>query len=368
MSWTLARYVSRRFLGALLFACVAVYGLIFVVNLIELLRRSAGEDVSFDQLLGMALLQTPGIALGALPFVVLLSALGAFSRLSRASELVVMRAAGVSAWAAAAPAAALAALLGVASFTVLNPVAAATTARFETLDAKHLKGRESRLSISAEGLWLRQGAGEGQSVIRAAAADATATRLQDVTVFLFDEGDALSGRIDARAAILEPGFWRLESGLRRDVAADMSLDPQAARRFETWRLPTELTADRILDSFAPPEEIAFWSLPGFIRTLEEAGFSADRHRLHWQAQLASPLLYLAMAVVGAAFAMRPARLGGLGAMALASVAAALGFYFVTDVARAIAASGALPPALAAWGPPGAALLFATGAMLRQEEV
>ncbi len=387
MSWTLSRYVAGRFLGAVGAACVVVFALIVLLNAIELLRRSSGEEIAFPDILAMALLQSPAIALTALPFVVMLASLACFARLARSSEIVVTRAAGVSAWALVAPPMALAVALGALGTTLLNPFAAASTERYRTLEARHFSGRASRLSISPEGLWLRDGGAQGQVVIHARAADPRATQLFDVTIHLFAREDELTGRIDAASARLVEGAWALRDGASHAIdpapdapqaqtagaadatgaASDGALDAALPERFDRLDIPTELTSAQILDSFAAPEQISFWALPAFIRTLEASGFSAQRHRTHWHGQLAAPLLFGAMALIGAAFSMRHARLGGLGGMALAAAISGLGFYFLADLAKALAASGAIPAALGAWGPPAAAALFAAALLLHLED-
>ena len=82
---------------------------------------------------------------------------------------------------------------------------------------------------------------------------------------------------------------------------------------------TDLTVERIQDSFAAPQTISFWDLPGFIGLLEDSGFASNRHRMHWHSLLASPVVFIAMVLIGAAFSMRHARFGGLGIMALGCV-------------------------------------------------
>ena len=58
-----------------------------------------------------------------LPFVVLVGTMIALTRLNRRSELIAIRASGISAWRFVAPTAVVAALIGIASTTLLNPVA-----------------------------------------------------------------------------------------------------------------------------------------------------------------------------------------------------------------------------------------------------
>ena len=184
MNWTLNRYVASRFLKALLGSVLIVSALIFIASLVELLRRSAGRT-DFVDLAVMAAFQTPGIALQATPFVVLLASMASFAQLARSSELVVARAAGVSGWGLVAPVMVAATLTGIATFMVFDPVAAAMTQRFGILEARHFDGRGSRLSVSSDGLWLRQGDQFEQIVILARESNSTATELTRVTLFRF---------------------------------------------------------------------------------------------------------------------------------------------------------------------------------------
>jgi lipopolysaccharide export system permease protein len=366
MSPTLSRYIAARFLTTLLGAAAIVYALTVLIGLLELLRRNDGGEADFLQLLSIAALTGPKIALMALPFTAMLASLASFARMARASELIVTRAAGVSAWSIIAPAAAVATAIGVLGFSGLNPLAAATAMRAETLKDRLWSGGQT-FSISGEGLWLRQPHGAGQIVIYARGADASASMVRDVTFFVYEGANVISARIDAARATLAPGLWRLEDATRRDLdpGADAPLAPPET--FDALTLDTNLTPAQILESFSPPETISFWSLPEFIRALEAAGFAADRHRLHWHAQLAQPLLLGAMVMIGAAFSMRHARQGGLGAMALWAVVTGFAFYFITDVSKTLGANGQVAPALAAWAPPAAAALFAAGLLLHLED-
>lgn len=376
MSWTLSRYIALRFLWISAAAFLAVLALVVIVDLVELMAKNSDGNASFASLVGMAFLHAPSITITAAPFTMLLASMTCFAWLARRSELVVTRAAGVSVWAVLTPALVMAALLGVLVFAVYNPVASAFASRFASLEERYFGRSSSQLSVGADALWLRQGDETGQTVIRADRASGDVQRLWDVTVFAFDEADRLSRRIEARSAVLAERHWQLY-GAREwrflDAGATAATDADAARR-ETVaevlgeaRLPTDLTPERIQDSFAQPRTISFWKLPAFIETLESSGFSSVRHRLHWHALLAVPVIFCAMVLVGAAFSMRHARFGGLGAMALGCVMAGFGYFFLSDLAMALGASGSVPVMVAAWAPPSAAVLLAVGLLLHVED-
>ena len=113
---TLARYFSLRFLIAMLAMFAICCVLIFFVDFIEMLRRAGmyDSDVSGFLLAWMTLLRLPSFSELTLPFAVLIGTVGIFLMLSRSSELIVVRAAGVSVWQFMLPAMIVAFLLGIA--------------------------------------------------------------------------------------------------------------------------------------------------------------------------------------------------------------------------------------------------------------
>ncbi|MBL9046641.1 MAG: LptF/LptG family permease, partial [Tabrizicola sp.] len=132
-------------------------------------------------------------------------------------------------------------------------------------------------------------------------------------------------------------------------------------------LASDLTAERIRDSFGSPSTIAFWDLPDYIDDLERAGFSSQAHRLWFHMELAQPLLLAAMVLVAAGFTMRHVRSGGTGRMVLFAMLAGFGIFFLRNFAQAMGNSGQIPILLAAWSPPAIALLMSLGFLLHLED-
>jgi len=133
------------------------------------------------------------------------------------------------------------------------------------------------------------------------------------------------------------------------------------------RLETDLTSSQIAESFAPPRAVSIWNLPKFIKRLEKSGFSAVRHRQFFQSEIASPLLFVAMTMIGAAFTMRPARFGRTGIMVLLAVLSGFSLYFFKDVLDSFGSAGVLPIEFAVWTPPVAAIMLSLGLLLHLED-
>ena len=138
-------------------------------------------------------------------------------------------------------------------------------------------------------------------------------------------------------------------------------------RADEIHLATTLTPRKIEESFASPDTMSFWDLPGFIELLEQSGFPAQRHRLHFNVLLARPFLLCAMVLVAATFSLRMQRRGGATLMIVGGVASGFLLYFVSDIVFALGLSTKIPVTLAAWTPTGVSLIFGTSMLLHLED-
>ena len=358
-------YIARRFLRALGIVAAVFVGILLPIDLADQLRR-IGPDQGLGPVFELALLSLPGMLYEMIPLFVLLATLLLFLGLSRSSELVVVRAAGRSALRSATAPVLVAVLFGAAAVAVLNPIVAATEAQLDLRTARY-RGAEARtVSISDQGLWLRQGSASAQTVIRAGATNSDGTHLFDATFFRFDAAGNLTSRVSARQARLADGAWEL-TGAQRWPLAGVG-NPQAAMQTrDSLSLPSTLTREQIRDSFGKPETVPIYELPAFIAQLDQAGFAALNHRVWLQMELSAPLMLAAMVLIGAGFTMRHTRFGKTGVMVLAAILLGFGVFFIRSFAQVLGETGQLPVALVAWTPPVAAILLALGLLLHTED-
>jgi lipopolysaccharide export system permease protein len=248
---------------------------------------------------------------------------------------------------------------------VFNPLVAATSKAYDRLAAQ--RGQEgSLLSLSEDGLWMRQGNAAGQSVIKATRSDPGGTTLQGVTVITFNPEGTPTQRIEATSAQLLPGEWVLH-GAKRWSLTDANPEQTALATAVEMRLPTDLTQDRLRDGFGDPSSVAFWALPSYIKALERAGFSARSYQVWMQMELALPVLLAAMVLIAAGFTMRHARFGKTGQMVLLALLGGFLIFFLRNFAQVLGQNGQIPILLAAWSPPIAATFLALGLLLHLED-
>jgi lipopolysaccharide export system permease protein len=349
----LERYVLARTLGGVGSALAVITAVILLVQFVDLSRQvGVRAEVGPGELFWLTLLRSPSLIQILLPFVFLFGVIAAFVGLNRKSELVAMRAAGVSAWRFIGPAGLAAFVAGVLTVVALNPLAAALNARFELERARMM---ESYLPGAPKDVWLRQGDETNQIVIHASARDMVdgVVRLRGVSLFVYqknrDGRPEFKRRLEASEARLMPGFWQL-SDVREATAGENSVHS------DSLSIRSSLDAEAAMERFASPDAIAFWRLPAAIRLTEQAGFSASGYKLRFHQLLATPILFAAMAVLAAAFSLRLARLGGLAGLAGAGVALGFVVFFFNEFAGALAKGDIIPLYAAAWAPPVVALL------------
>ena len=359
------RYVLAQQAVALLVALGVIAALVMLIDFVEV-SRGVGSDVDLSgaRIFGLVLLKSPTVVIQMLPFVFLFGTLGAFVALNRRSELVAMRAAGLSAWRFVLPAAGGAFVIGILVVTAFGPLASAGDGLFQ-------RERE-RLSSQAAGprpegpqpIWLREGDDTRQMIIRAERQDRAQGRLIGVSFFVYANAEdgrrVFSERLDADSASLRAGKWHLVNAVGARIG-------QQRVRYAILDLPSSLADDEAFARFARPQATPFWSLPNQIRRVEAAGFSTTAYRLRLQQLLATPFLLAAMSMLAAAFSLRLMRLGDLSRMIALAVVLGFGFFFVNQAASAFGSAEVIPPFLAAWLPPLVTLLAAVTLLLYTED-
>lgn len=358
-------YFARKYL--VYFSSVLAIFLIFIsmIDFLEHLRRY-GDDTDVTNVMMLATLNVPDTAYEVMPLVMILSSVWMFIAFARSSELVVARSVGRSALQFLMAPGLVGLALGVATVFFFNPIVAASQKTYDLKKQELAKGGGSVLSIGAEGLWLRQGDTEKQTVIRASTANSDGTTLFDVTMIELDNTQGPARRIHAASAILGDGYWQLEQVQIWPIQAGQN--PQdRLEQYDKFQLPSSLTRDQIRDRFGAPSSISIWDLPAFIATLQNAGFSAQRYEVWFHMELARPLFLFVMVLVGASFSMRHTRFGGTGISILMAVLLGFGLYYLRNFAQIFGNTGQLPALIAAWTPPLVGLLLSLGIILHTED-
>ena len=347
-------YMAKLFL-ARTFAILAM--LVLILQTLDLLGESgkilAVSGNTNSDVLSYLSMRAPQIIAKMLPFSVLLGTLLTFTTLSQNSEVVAMKAAGLSAHQILAPLIISSLIVAATSFVFNDAVVAPATANLKAWQEVEYSDVPPDTGVK-NNVWVR----EGQDIIRAG--EVIKNGLRDVTVYLRNE-NVLSEVISADSAVYVNGSWLLKNVKIFDVATITE------KRIDALAVGKGIDPERFQYVKVDGEALAFVPLYRAIQELKASGRrTGSLEGLLWH-KISGPLSALLMPLLAAVAAFGLARSGALFLRAV--IGMALGFiYFVADnFALAMGNLGAYPPLIAAWGPFLLFFLIGETVLVRTEE-
>jgi lipopolysaccharide export system permease protein len=361
LTGTLGRYFGKRFFSSVVGSFLGVVVLAAMIDYVELMRRGADWPNATPWLLAkISMYRVPALTERIMPFSVLVGTMSCYLNLSRRLELVIARAAGVSAWQFVTPAVLGALLFGAIATAIYNPISATLQERSKRLEAEVVGEVPSALQESTSGFWVRQKSTDGAAIINAKSSREQGATLGTVSVYTFDATGHFQQRIEARSAALKDGYWQLD-----DVRIYQAGKPLLIE--DSHQLSTNLTLEQVRESFATPETVPFWQLPTYITMADLAGLRAAGYRLQFDQLLARPFQLAAMVLLACAVSLRFFRFGGVQKMVLSGVSAGFLLFVLSKITEDMSKSELMSPIAAAWTPVLVGGLTGFVALLFQED-
>ena len=355
---TLSRYFFRRYIFTFATYCLAILFVILLVDFNESARRISGAE-NYSVAIGLLIscLRVPTILQAVIPFVVLIASIATLLQLNRKYELVVTRAAGVSAWQFLAPMILANLLIGALSITAVNTFAATALQMAEDIVVERNLGVRQSANTAP---WMRQRTDSGDTVLGARATSEGGTKLSGATFFLFDKDQRIKERLEAENAVLGDGVWILTN-----VKKIRGSEP--VERLDTVTVPTNLKAEFVGESLTSPDTVPFFQLSGKIATAKSFGLSATSYEMKFHSLVAQPALLAAMTLIAAMVSLKFVRFGQSLTVLLGGIVAGFVLYVVSELIQAFADAGTIPPVVAAWIPVLVASALGTTVLLHKED-
>ncbi len=358
-SRTLTLYLAKLFFARIV-AMLAV--LVMVLMMLDLLSNS-GKILAADgngqaELWTYVTLRVPQLIARFLPYSVLLATIISLVALNQNSEVIAMKAAGLSAHQVLAPLLLTAALVSIASFAFNERVVTRASATLDAWDAADFGPIPKDSGVKAN-VYLA----DGTNILTAntITGSGTAMTMAGVTWYRRNADDILIEQIRAdRATFASPG-WAMTKATRFDVeTADTDTLGRAV-------VGQGITPAQIELQTINPDGQSFWKLSQSISDYEAAGRQTSELRGKWWHKLAGPLSAFLMPLLGAVAAFGLARSGQLFVRAIIGMALGFAYFVVDNAALAMGNFGGYPPFLAAWAPFFLFLLIGETVLVRTEE-
>ena len=345
----LDEYVVREFLGTFLLVLSGFVMLMLVFTFFELMGDILRNHIAIT-LVGEYLLNlTPFMLYQITPLAVLIAVLVTFGVLNRNSEIIAMKACGISLYRLVIPIVSIAALLAVSLFLFDQFYLPQANRRQEALH-NIIKGRPPQTVLHPEQNWIfgEPRAGEAGRIFYYQFFDSKSNEFANISIFEFDPATfALSRRIFAARATwdAETGAWSFTNGWQRDISAANVTEYRPFQKTgfaEIHEAPGYFTKENL-----QAQEMNFGQLDEYINDLRQSGFDTMRLSVELWHKLAYPLMTVIMAMLAIPFALMMGRRSSLTGVATA-IGVTLVYIVINDLFEGLGNVNYLPALMAAW--------------------
>jgi LPS export ABC transporter permease LptG/LPS export ABC transporter permease LptF len=343
-------YIVREFVGLFALVLAGFVLLMIVFTFFDLLGDVLRNHIALA-IVGEYLLNlTPSMLYQIAPLAVLIAVLVTFSALNRNSEIIAMKATGISLYRLVIPIVSIAMSLAVCLFLFDQFYLPQANRRQESL-RNIIKGRPPQTFLHPEEQWIfgpKAAPGEPGCIFYYEFFDADNNEFANLSVFEFEPTTfELTRRIFAKRAAWDEDSrtWRFQNGWERDIKGG---NVTAYRTFLETSFPEmHATPDYFKKEDLESQEMNFGQLDRYIRDLRQSGFDTKRLSVALWHKLSYPLIAVVMAVLAIPFALSMGRRGSITGVAVA-IGVALAYWVVDGLFGAMGNVNYLPASMAAW--------------------
>jgi lipopolysaccharide export system permease protein len=349
----LDKYIFTQSLIGLAIALGSICVSIVLVDLVEQLRVISGvKSAGFTTALYFSLIRVPGLVEQTTPITILIAALLTYTGLSRRSEIIAMRAAGISAWRFLAPLGALAILLGLCVIFIIGPASAKLNKLYEFKRDNLLSQLQITNTIDKSVVsFLNISTKNQQLVLIGTPLNNKNSNYKNATILEYQkDGTNFIRRIDSA---------NISISANKIIANECLISNAGVANQRINLIEYEIMPESRNSSTIEASSLPLWELPKAAQKAKISGGSPQKYWLRFYKLLAMPLTMLSMALFAGIMSVGLDRSGGKVKSVFIALAVGLLMYFGNDFAALLASNGKLPVAIAALCPP----LFVLGATL-----
>jgi LPS export ABC transporter permease LptG/LPS export ABC transporter permease LptF len=346
-------YIAKLYLRILAMTTIGILGLFYISTFMDLSDKLFKGQASAGMIVEFLFWSTPQYLQYIIALAILLAALVTIGVLTKNSELIVMRACGISIYRTALPMVAFALGGSAALFAMEESVLGAANQRADQLNHVIRTG-QPQVSNVLNRKWL---VGSNGEVYHYQYYDARNRELNSLTVFEFDPAthDLKSRTFVQRATYApingpkgEESLWKLDLGWRRDFDPKVETSDHPFKRVENTTARFE-PADYFVTEAREPELMTFNQLRAYIRELSASGYNVLRQQVGLHRKIAFPLVTLVMTLIAVPFAVTTGRRGAMYGIGV-GIVLALVYWTMLSIFAAFGEGGLISPMLAAWAP------------------
>lgn len=361
-SLLISKYIAKKYIGwfTTLTLCAAV--LVTLIDGAELVRQSSADDTAMPQLISkMALLHLPFLISKLTPFITLFTTFIVLWRFNASNQLIALRAVGLSIRQILSPIILLVFCIGVIDASLLNPLTALCTQKYEKIKAYEFYGKKEHIIVSESGMWVRHANQYPPIILKCTGMNMRSNQLNNAMFLLYDEANEFTARLHAKTVqfdtnntlTLKDGWYVSKDGI--------------IQQFQSYSLKNDLDISTIQENQPKPETFSLWDLPKHINWLKSSGLKFQEYIVYQHSLMSQIVLMIAMVLLAGAFSFFPIRQLKFKKVITTGLTIGFGLYIIKDISNSLGSTSMIHPIVAAWIPSIIGLFFGVSLVFYQEE-
>jgi lipopolysaccharide export system permease protein len=350
----LSRYILRQFLGPFLLSIFAFSVIILIIQVFDELHYVMQQKPGFWVTLEYYLLKIPGLLLEIIPIAVLMAVLFSLGNLGKQSELIAMRAGGVSIFKVAGPLVFCGVLVFFSTILfdeIVTPWSDHLSRQIRINDIE----RRPQVHVTSKSNISQMGT--DNQMVHIGNFDGTTNTMTDIIIMSFGNGIQLKSRIDAKTASYENGQWIFKNGFFRafdDTGAEIS-----CRAFDQAPFPFQQKPADFLADTPDPGELNIAQLYSEIQQLKQSGSDNHLESVEFHKKIALPFACVILAVLGVPWGWSLGKYSGVASSFGICMLVAFIYIGGMQIFQTLGTSGTLSPFVSMWT---ANILFGLGSL------
>ena len=318
---------------------VAFFFIIFLIDLLELLRIAPKYSLKFFMIVKLALMKNYNSMSKLTLLLVLISSLVFFYIKNKNNEIIAAKNLGISSLGILLPIILVVFLFGIINITVINPIGTMLLRKYGNYEAHNFKKQISLVSVSKSGIWLKSRLKKDMIIINALRVSQVSNIMYDTNIFFINELGELQKRISARSILLEKSNIIAKDVLIIDQNFKINTEKQII-------LPIKISLSQVLDNLISVDTISFFQLLEFIKITKDSGLSTTKYKLHFLKEVLSPFLLISMVIISYFYCSQMVQRKRFNILPLICIITGFAMYFIANFIYALGTSGKISTLLA----------------------
>ncbi len=337
----LDKYIIKEYVRFFIITLVSFIALFLIVDFFEKIRMFLSNSASLTQMAAYFLFSLPMIISLMLPAAVLLATLMTFSSLSKCSEIIAMKANGISLYRMSLPVLIFVTILGVTLFYFSELITPSSIAKTEHIVMAEVQKQKTFGSFKQNELWYHG----DNAIYNFKIFDVSKDTLRGIVINYINPDFTLQKRIDAERAEWKNGHWVFHNLLLTHF--DNTNTPVLEwSKEKIIPLPEKPSDFKIMQKDA--EKMGFFDLRKYVNKIQSEGYDATRYLVDLHGKLAFPFVTLILVLIGISFSTRSERQGGVMQSVGIGIIIGFSYWIVHAFSMSLGRSGILPAILSAW--------------------